>query len=543
MAFIPDTNQQSPNNFKPTSGFIPDEIQEAPQNQGPKLFGSQGLTNLAEGMGQGVLNTATNIGKLGGSTINWAMGKGFTPNAEGGLQMTKLGQKLSTAGEQRPDTSLGKFGFGAEQLAEFLVPSPLKVAKIPKAATTYAKALNLTAKSISQALDFGARTAAQTNGDKTQTITSTVLGGMFPIGGAVLTKALPLMGDISASILGNMIGKEPQHIKLAFQNPIEVGKAITAGAIPLEIRQRAVSALKSFDAAVKETFAKGLDVLQGKTPSHFAPGKYNASRQIMKNDLQNSMTGMPQTFRDFKVSVLDKGATLNFDKMNSSIVKSGERSNVEMAWDTIRNQTDFSPSGVQATASRLYALRRFGDNNESSALVNSMYSRYLSSIKTVYPELAKLRTEYGIQQDIINGVDEVIKSTKKDIPDPTAVTGAVRKLSNLFNEDGEAYLNAIKLLEKKTGVNLLKDLAASEFINYVPASMGSRIAQAGLLTGGFVYNPWMLAVLPLFSPRFVGRLSTTAGRIAPAVQTASQYVAPTVTSGVQQVQRGLEFNQ
>ena len=88
----------------------------------------------------------------------------------------------------------------------------------------------------------------------------------------------------------------------------------------------------------------------------------------------------------------------------------------------------------------------------------------------------------------------------------------------------------------------MKELAASEFRHIVPPSFGGAMGQLGALAGGFFYNPLMLAVLPLFSPRFVGRATTAVGRAYPAVSAVASQIPTAVTSGVQQIQRGLNFS-
>ncbi len=241
-------------------------------------------------------------------------------------------------------------------------------------------------------------------------------------------------------------------------------------------------------------------------------GKGVIQKNKMHKEIQNNMKGIPSLFRNFRVAVTNKGKVLNFDKLNSGIIKSGERNNLQKMFDTINNQKDFSPVGTQAVAHRLSKFTKFGDINETSALATSMSNAYSSAIKKIYPDLHNIRSKFSADKKMINGIDEVLKSTKSEVANPTTVTGVAKKLSNLFQEDNDAYLRAIIRLENKTGVSLLKELAATEFTRVAPASFGSKVAEIGLLAGGIAYNPLILLALPLFSPKVSGKLIMSTGR-------------------------------
>ena len=486
-------------------------------------------TGIFKGIGKGLISSLTGAFSLAekiGEKIT-----GIETTKDGTLAEEIIPEKLRTA-----QTTQEKIGFIGEQIVEFLVPIPgIKIKK-------GAGALNLFKRSLSEAIDFAGRTAIQTGGDKKEIKQAGIIGGIAPGAGKIVSagvkKVAPVIGDVLSSILGNFIGKDPSVVKQAFNNPMFVADKIKSGAIPFEIRNKVIKHLGILKSDLSKNFSKGLEDLRKVSPrvkpARTIPGKgfpgvFSGVKGKFKEIIQkDTKTGLPKIFRDFRISV--KENNLDFDKLNSAIVKTSEQNQIKRVFDTILNQKDFSVKGVQDTAARINALIKFteGAQTQSSAVISKIHSVYDKAIKKVYPELGELRAVFKADKEIITGIDSIVKSIKNDIADPGAVTTAVRKLSNVFKEDNEAYIMAIKKLENKTGINLLNELAATEFVRTVPASFGSRVAQAGLVAGGIFYNPMLLAILPLFSPRVVGKITTTAGK-------ASQIIEKLPKAGIERI--------
>jgi len=488
------------------------------------------------GAGKGVLSTARGVGELG-YKLRKRIVKATTPKEKEEEALKKVGtyKPLAPSKSTTPVGTAQKIGFGAEQIGEFMIPvgqakavtkldDVIRLAGLGKKATG---ALKLTGRSAVSGAEFAGKTALQTGGDSGETKIAGAIGLATPPTLAGLKKAAPVVGDITASVLAQMIGKEPAHIKVAFMSPKIVANKISQKIIPLQVREKAVKALGNYRQQISQQFSSSLSQIQKqyvKTTKSLG----------LKNAIE--VTGLPSIFRKYGIAVELKGTKLNFDKLNSSIVKSGEKKNLQMVFDTIRNQKDFSPKGIQRVAERINALSEFafGKGTKTSRVISSIHNKYSDFIKQIYPELSTARAEYGTSKEIIKGIDDILKSIKNEKADPTKVTTSVRKLSNVFKEDNEAYLYAIKRLEQISGRDLLKDLAASEFQNIAPQSFGSRIAQAGLLTGGLFYNPLIIAAMPLFSPRAIGKLSTTAGRAYPftkeAIKVSPKVITPLLRS-------------
>ena len=460
---------------------------------------NEGVQGFQKGFGKSTLNTALNVGTFGAKLLPGA-------NKES-LNQTRalLGSKLA------PKTPAEKAGRVTENIAELFVPIG-RSSLLSQIGSSVGK---LAARTALEAGELGAKVGAQTGSTKEAGKAATfgaIATPLFAGAGKTISSAAPGVGNIAASVLGSFIGKPPEVIKTAFQNPEEVASKIAQKVIPLEVRQTAIQAINNFKSKISKDFETGLNALKKESPtflpSRTSGGQFSAVKNKMKELVQDS--GIPTLFRKYSVSV-NKGL-LDFEKLNSNIVKGAEQTQLKQVFDTIRNQTDFSAQGVQRVASRINALSKFetSKGEVTSAVIGQIHNVYKQAIQEVYPELAKLRSVYETQKAIVTNIEDIIKSSKTN---PTAVTGAVRKLSNLFNEDNDAYVKAVQSLERATGVDLMKSLAASEFTNLAPASFGSKMAQAGLLAGGVVYNPLILTVLPLFSPRVLGGLSTGAGKL------------------------------
>jgi hypothetical protein len=432
-----------------------------------------------------------------------------------------------------------KIGFGAEQVGELLVPG-LDEASLAAKAAKFGKAAELGAKSLLSGADFAARTALQTGGDAKKTAESGIVGSATPPlvkgAGAVLSKIAPPIGRTAAAIIGGMIGKEPEHIIRAFENPEAVAKGMAEKVIPYDVRRKAVKALNAFRKSYQSDFERGLETIKNTYPY----GK--TGKLLVQRDVNDATNGIPRIFRDFRIGVTQNGAQLNFDKLNSAIVSPGEQNNLRKAYATIRGQKDFSVQGVQDVAARLSALQKYteGGSTRTSAIIGKIHDAYDRAIQATYPELGKLRSNYRAAVTTAKEIDSVLKSVADAKMSVPAVTTAVRKLSNLFAEDNEAYLQAIHKLEKISGVDLLNELAASEFRNIMPRSLGSHLGQAGVLAGGILQNPLLLLTLPLFSPRLEGKVVTTAGKVLPkaaqAVKTAIPPAIKAVTRFTQETQ-------
>jgi hypothetical protein len=489
----------------------------------------QAMGELNVGGAKGVISTIKGIGNLGEKVLQQTVGRipkvGEFLGLQPGTKTTAenlIPEKLTS-----PTNKLQEIGKTVEQVGEFMIPVGGEI----KGASILSKILNM----VKSGAEFASKNALQTGGDVKETTKSGVIGLVTPpaISGVtkLAQKALPGIGKAISGAIGLAIGKDPSIIERAFKNPNVVIQGMKDKLIPLDVREKAIKTLGDFENKFSNEFSSKLVKLQDSFNSSLSekitkfqqktyPNVWESGISKIKNkvigEVQDITNGIPRIFRDMKVGVIDKGKKLIFDR--SSIVKSGEQSNLQAVLDTINNQKDFSPDGVQGVAARINALSKFteGAKEESSAIIARIHNLYGKVIEKTYPELGKIRKEYSDAKQMWSSINDILKSERVN---PTAVTSATKKLSNLFNEDNEAYLRALQDLEKLTGTDLISQLASTEFKYLMPKTFGSKISQLGIIGGGYMitHNPITLLLLPLFSPRFEGKLVTTAGKILPGL--------------------------
>src|SRR3990167_2912551 len=350
-----------------------------------------------------------------------------------------------------------------------------------------------------------------------------IMGALPIIGKGVAVGAKKVakpIGEAISSILGQFIGKPAEVIQKAFKDPQKVAQAMAQKKIPETIRTESISLLNKLKSESKSAFSKGLEEQQKLHP-------FGKTGQILvKREFGGIQNNVSNLLRQYRIGISGTGK-LNFDKLSSAIVSPTERKNVELAINTILSQKKFLPKDVQAISARLSKLSKYteGAIPQSSAIVREIHSIYKKGLEKAYPKLGEIRTKYAIEKRVYNELDNLLGVGKLK---PTNITAAIKRLSNVFNEDNELYLDVIKKLEDRAGVDILAELAASEFSKLAPASFGSKVAQAGIIAGGAILNPLILLAIPLFSPRVVGKLTTSAGKIGQILPKIGQKVAPIV---------------
>ena len=154
-----------------------------------------------------------------------------------------------------------------------------------------------------------------------------------------------------------------------------------------------------------------------------------------------------------------------------------------------------------------------------------MKNAYDKVITKYHPELAALRSQYGKTTQKLEDISSIIGSAMKS---PTQIQGSINKLTSIFDEDKETYLNIIKDFAQRTGTNFPALIASDEFKKIMPDFIRG-LGGAGVLAAGHFMNPWLYLLAPLFSPRAVGKI-VTSGDIAPSIGKAVMTGAKAVPS-------------
>mgnify|MGYP000912583805 CR=1 FL=1 len=240
------------------------------------------------------------------------------------------------------------------------------------------------------------------------------------------------------------------------------------------------------------------------------------------------------TLREYNIGVSSAGEVPTGIFSKSKIIKPGEQTNINQALQTISDWTDFSPKGVQALSERVGALRNFesAGQNIKSAVLGKLYNKIADSdrglISQLYPDLIPIRKQYETTVKVLDEISSVLGTKAKT---PVQAQQAISRLSNLFKEDKEGYLNAIKQLSERSGVDILGLLSGAEFKKILPDFVRGLGGGATVSVGASLINPYLILLAPLFSPRAVGSIVKKTSLIEKTAERAFRAV-PAVSSAL-----------
>lgn len=361
-----------------------------------------------------------------------------------------------------------------------------------------------------------------------------VVGGVFNLLGKGINK---LAEKIGPSTLSFTSGVPKKAIEQVANNPEKFSTGVKLS-VP-EVRQKAVQSLTELNQDLSKEFSNSLDLIKSTSGQTSKGVAYNQQGFVgSSRNIANNLTEYGRNFaREFRIGTKSSpnGVVLNFDK--SPIVKAGEKTNVQEAFNTISKWDDFSARGMQDLAERIGALRNFesGAKTESSAIISKIYNKIAGTgntpnglIPTFYPELAKARTNFAVNKSILDEINNVISADAKK---PTAIQGAVSRLDNLFKENKDAYINVIKNLSDKSGVDYLSLLASGEFQKILPNYIRGLGGAATVGIASYL-NPFAILLAPLFSPRGVGLIAKNAKTISSGASKATRAISNEVIKKV-----------
>lgn len=348
-------------------------------------------------------------------------------------------------------------------------------------------------------------------------------GGIFNLVGKGINLATSKVGPTAASVTS---GVPKAAIEQARVNPQATKEGIKMSVN--EVRSKATASLQTLYNDLNSEFSAGTKAL-GDTVS---PQAGDISQQLIQK-AQNIA-------KEFKVSSATGAKGLVGDFSKSSIVKGAEESAVQKAFQTISTWDDFSPQGLQTLNQRVNALKDFdsGGITKSSAIIGKIHNAIGDVIKTHSPELAALNENYSKNRKVLDEIGNILGVQAKK---PTQIQASVTRLDNIFKENRDEYINIIRELGRRSGVDYLSLLAGGEFQRLLPGYIRSAVAVGSIGGIGTVAsNPLSLLLLPLFSPRAVG----FAARNAPAVgKAASQLSRSAATQAIPAAARSVGGSQ
>lgn len=510
--------------------LAPGKIQSAPQSNTFWDRLSRGAENVTDAIGNS--GVVSNFGDQFANLANGAKGLVNAPAAFMGNKsaMAKLDESVAKSKELHQASLTEDIGSGlslGSTVAGIAAPETGTLAK--------------------SALQFGGLAATQAGGSalaegkdlgtaaKDAAISGTIgaaTGGVFNLLGKGIAKAAPSIGSFTSGVPKAALEQtalNPSAAREGLNKPVE------------EIRDQAVQSLQTLHNDLGKEFADGLKDITDTTGQTKAGVAYDQTGFLKSaNAMRTRLTDYSRDFaREFKLGTAASpdGIQINFDK--SPITKPGEQRAVQDTFKTISTWDDFSAKGLQDLAERVGSLRNFesGAKTESSTIVSKIYNKITGAggqsdhglISKYYPQLASLRTNYAQNRKVLDEIGNVLGADKTK---PVAVQSSVSRLSNLFKEDKDAYLNAVRELGNRSGVDFLSLLAGTEAKKVLPGFVRGLGGGGSVAIGASVLNPYLLLLAPLFSPRAVGAIARNAGSVgdlaAPLIRSASTQAIPQI---------------
>lgn len=195
-----NTSSSQPFQLDETASF--DQIQapqEATEKSGFKVPVLDAIKDVGIGALKGAASTAQGISSLGQKYLTNPINRAL------GVEERDISLPDSV---MKPEGTAQKVGFGAEQIAEFLVPSS-KVAKLEKG-------LGLAGRATTEAAVAGTQRSLQQGEVNKDSALTAIVGGMFPVAGAGLSKAKGLLKPVGQKIQQTVIKPGVREIEDGF---------------------------------------------------------------------------------------------------------------------------------------------------------------------------------------------------------------------------------------------------------------------------------------------------------------------------------------
>lgn len=339
------------------------------------------LAGLGIGAAKGLGSTIAGAEKLGGKILDLPLGLlGMKPQVSTGLL-----EEAKKKGTFTPKTGAEKVGFGAEQVAEFLLPIP-GGAKA-KAATKLAQgAKGLLGRSALEAVETAGKTAIQTGGDVGETAKAAAIGGGFGLAGGLLGKALkgaaPKLVAGAEKSMTQALAPTTKYMKLKAEK-------VVPGLV-----KRGFTGLTRGDLVAKaaESLAKSTDELEAVIQTIPATSRISM-RPVLKSLMESKAAYMVDDV------VIEPQAVKAIDNMIATIKEFGTKASFESV-RALRQILDKS-----VAKSKGFLMDEVG--TFSIAAKREASNAIRSELAKKFPNLAKVNAEYSFWRN----VDEILTET------------------------------------------------------------------------------------------------------------------------------------
>lgn len=471
------------------------------------------------------------IGRSASNALNKARGLEPAPKSE------LIENAIDRPDILTPQNKEQEQGAFVENIAEFMVPNPYSVAKIPAAANKAVKlakkapfierALNVGEKVLSSGLEQGARGSIQA-GSSENLETDFALGASVPLAGKALKVGGSVATNVAKTISSKLSGVPSTAIEEAFRNPTAVQGAIRKMSVDPDLGPKKIMevAEQSFDDLLKnrsQNYRQGLEKIEKETMQTKA-GQWYVKK--FDNELQKelfvpvdfTLKGVKdvatRTLKEFGAEA--KGKIINLDDVP---LPNSHKNDLREVVDKIYGWQKFSPLGMDDLRENLDVFYKPKINpssadNKFNAILTKVKQNLSSYVNDRVPQIGEMNKAYAIESDTLKLLKQELSLGKDK---PGVVT---RKLMNIFNPKSTPYREAIENLGESRAAELRADIAGSLLSRWTPEGLGAYLTTGIATAGGTaaILNPstipGLLVSAAAASPRLVGEVVTKAGKLA-----------------------------
>lgn len=481
----------------------PPPAQQVTQPKNGGILGAVG--GFLKGVAKGAGSTIAGAEKLGGKIIEApirALG-GKPPELKGVFQQFK------EKGTFTPEGTAQKVGFGAEQIAEYLLPglAPTKAIKVGAGASKLAKVGAATARLGVTAAETAGRSAIQkgTTEDfgKDLTTSAAVIGGLGAAG-----LAAKGVGKLLVGTLGKTTGAGSKAVSKAAESKAVMSYARQASrgeAEASKILEGALNIAKS---------GKKARVLQRGNEYLKSLNRLKAEKVDYGEILQGAKMKAIELFDEFSIKVNKKG-NLTPSSFRSSPIGEG-RPQVVKALNLIKTWKDTTPAGLDTLKKRLGqhldAVRTKTDG--SFRFIRDLRSQIDQGLKVNIPGYKEMVAKYASQSTVIDEIERILS-----LSDRASRETSIRKLLSTLNDNQQLRNEMLKALGRKRAEEITERLSGLALSSWTPTKglAGGIGGLAALFTVSDLTR--LLPILAGSSPRLVGEamalIGSVKGKIVP----------------------------
>lgn len=485
---------------------------------------TKGLAKEALSLGSRIPQLGANIGEVASDALDRARGLG--PRNQSALS-TVMEEAVERPEILTPQNDQQKQGAMVENIAEFAVPNPFKLAKAPAAISKTGKAIDFGIKVLSEGIEQGARGAIQ-KGSAKDLGTDTLIGGAIPVAGVVARGAGSVLSKVAKTISSKLSGVPTAAIEEAFKNPETVSKAIRKMAADPELGPQKVLnfAEESFDDLLKDrssTYRSGLERVEKET-MQTKGGQWYVKKfdqdlgKTLMVPIDFTLKGVKDTatkaLKEFGAAAKGNSVDLTDVPLPSSYKK-----DLEEVVSKIYGWKKLSPMGMDDLRENLDVFYRRGAvPSPADTKFNSILTRIKKNLSDYtadrVPQIQEMNQQFGADSEAINLIRQELSLGKDK---PGTVT---KKLMNIFNPKSSTYLNILNKLGEQKANDLRADIAGLLMSKWTPEGLGSYLTTGIGTIGGAaaVANPATLPVTlaagAASSPRIIGEVTTKASKLA-----------------------------